>query len=336
MRRILIALAGMVLLSAAGLAQDASPDLKPTPAKAWPNPTGLVLLDVARAGDRLVAVGEQGVIVLSDDNGKSFRQAKAVPIDSALTAVTFTDAGHGWAVGHWGAIIATADGGETWQLQRVDSSVDQPLFSVAFKNAKEGWAVGLWSLLLHTDDGGKTWTADQLQPPPGSKKADRNLYKVFIDGAGSLYIAAELGSVVRSTDGGKSWVYLSTGYAGSFWTGLAASDGSLFVAGLRGNLYRSVDGGNSWMALDSGSKASISGLVETSGLLTGVALDGYTFVGNLRASSFAAHQLPDRATLTAVVTNKVGQLVITSKSGIIAQSEIQVANVADANPNVRR
>ncbi|MBW2369941.1 MAG: hypothetical protein JRH15_18880, partial [Deltaproteobacteria bacterium] len=35
-----------------------------------------VLLDVTTAGERLVAVGERGIVVLSDDAGHTWRQAK--------------------------------------------------------------------------------------------------------------------------------------------------------------------------------------------------------------------------------------------------------------------
>ncbi|WP_430515935.1 WD40/YVTN/BNR-like repeat-containing protein, partial [Pseudomonas fluorescens] len=50
-----------------------------------------VLLAVTRAGERLVAVGERGIVLLSDDSGVSWRQAK-VPVSVSLTAVQFVDA----------------------------------------------------------------------------------------------------------------------------------------------------------------------------------------------------------------------------------------------------
>ncbi len=68
------------------------------------NPAGNVLIAVARAGARLVAVGEHGVIVYSDDNGQRWRQAQ-VPVDLTLTSIAFADANHGWAAGHYGVIF---------------------------------------------------------------------------------------------------------------------------------------------------------------------------------------------------------------------------------------
>ncbi|WP_460940053.1 WD40/YVTN/BNR-like repeat-containing protein, partial [Pandoraea terrae] len=90
------------------------------PAHTWAAPTHMMLLDATRAGSRIVAVGEHGVILLSDDDGRTWRQARQVPVSATLSAVTFTDPKHGWVVGQWGVILATGDGGETWEKQRVD------------------------------------------------------------------------------------------------------------------------------------------------------------------------------------------------------------------------
>lgn len=186
-------------------------------------------LAAARVGARIVAVGEHGTIALSDD-GKSWRQARHVPVQSTLTSVAFSDAMHGWAVGHWGVVIHTDDGGETWSLQRSDLKVDQPLFSVYFKNSTEGFAVGLWSLLLKTSDGGRTWTQSKLVS--GKKEgADKNLFQLFSSRDGTLYISAEKGTVFCSTNAGATWTGIPTGYSGSLWTGVALSDGALLVGG---------------------------------------------------------------------------------------------------------
>ena len=55
-----------------------------------------LLLDAVKAGDRIVVVGERGHVLLSDDQGASWRQAK-VPTRATLTAVYFVDAQNGWA-----------------------------------------------------------------------------------------------------------------------------------------------------------------------------------------------------------------------------------------------
>jgi len=311
------ALACFCVAVAAQTASGTSTPLKIEPAHAWADPTHAMLLDVARAGARIVAVGEHGIVLLSDDGGGSYRQAKQVPASSTLTAVYFVDADHGWAVGQWGVILATADGGETWTLQRSDTSIDQPLFSVYFKDAHHGWAVGLWSLLLETEDGGHTWKVAKLPPPPGASKADRNLFHIFADRSGTLFIAAEQGLVLRSRDGGATWEYRQMGNKGSLWTGTASADGGIFVGGLLGHLYRSRDGGDTWAAIDSASTGSITDLIAAGDRVQGVGLDGFVISGTSTADRFTARQRPDRAALTGFIAARSGREILLSKDGIL-------------------
>jgi photosystem II stability/assembly factor-like uncharacterized protein len=296
------------------------PQLQILPAEHFSAAASTQILAATRAGKRIVTVGDHGVVLLSDDDGKTFRQARAVPVSSTLTAVSFADASTGWAVGHWGAILKTTDGGESWALQRSDNKVDQPLFSLYFKNPQEGWAVGLWSLMLHTTDGGATWSSVSLPPPPGAKKADRNLYAVFADAKGSLFVACEQGRIIRSTDGGNSWTYVDTGYAGSFWSGVALQDGALLVGGLRGTIYRSADGGDSWQASKTSFKSSVTAMVQQPDKsVLAVGLDGVTLLSVDNGVSFSGKQRADRAALTAVIDTQAGAPMLFSSNGPLAQ-----------------
>jgi photosystem II stability/assembly factor-like uncharacterized protein len=72
--------------------------------------------DVTTAGTRMVAVGERGHIMYSDDDGASWTQAD-VPVRVSLTAVYFPTAEKGWAVGHDGLVLHSSDGGKTWVKQ---------------------------------------------------------------------------------------------------------------------------------------------------------------------------------------------------------------------------
>jgi photosystem II stability/assembly factor-like uncharacterized protein len=281
------------------------------------NAAGTVqLLGAAHAGARLVAVGDHGVVLLSDDGGRTFRQASTVPADVTLTSVAFADARNGWAVGHWGVILRTKDGGENWTLQRSDIKVDQPLFSVYFKDAREGWAVGLWSLMLRTTDGGATWAVVTLPPPPGMKKADRNLYAIFSDTKGVLYVACEQGRVLRSVDSGAHWIYAETGYAGSFWTGVALQDGTVLVGGLRGTIYRSSDSGEHWQSAQTPFRSAITSLQQgPDGSVTAVGLNGTLLSSRDDGVSFTGRTLGDRAELTALVEAPDGTPVLFSEHG---------------------
>lgn len=224
---------------------------------------GFLLALAGTPGDppRLVAAGERGVIVLSDDGGRNWRQAK-VPVAVTLTALAFPVRNLGWAVGHGGVVLHSADGGESWvkQLdgiaaarsadqaaqaagdaalqkrtrQLVADGADKPFMAVHFADPRRGFVVGAYGLIFGTEDGGRTWQSwlDRVDNPKG-------LHLNAIAGAeDTLYLAGEQGLLLRSDDGGKRFLRLPPPYAGSFFAAAASAD-TLLLAGLKGNAFRS-------------------------------------------------------------------------------------------------
>ena len=87
---------------------------------------------------------------VSSSGGGWFAQSSGTLVQ--LEAVTFSDAAHGWAVGAYGTILATTDGGAIWSAQ--NSGTTERLYGVAFSDATHGWAVGWNGTILATTDGG--------------------------------------------------------------------------------------------------------------------------------------------------------------------------------------
>jgi photosystem II stability/assembly factor-like uncharacterized protein len=305
---------------AGGVAGDATKlmkELQQLPALHLAHPTHAEMLAVARAGSRVVVVGDHGTVLLSDDDGKAWRQAREVPTRVMLTSVSFVGAKMGWAAGHWGVILHTEDGGETWKLQRSDTTVDQPLFSVYFSDASNGIAVGLWSLAVRTTDGGASWTQVKMPALTAKETAGPNLYQVFPAKGGVLYVAAEQGLVYRSPDGGATWTLIKTGNRGSFWTGLALPDDSILVAGLNGKIWRSDNEGKTWTELESGLTGSLTALaLGSDGSVTGVGLEG-AVVTSKDGKAFTASPRPDRAALTALLPDGQREPLLFSKDGVV-------------------
>src|SRR4051812_45060652 len=117
-----------------------------------------LLTAVARAGDKLVAVGDHGHVLRSVDHGRTWTQSIA-PTRALLTGVSFPDAQHGWAVGHDGVILATADAGVTWTRQDSGKDLESVYLDVLFQDATHGMAVGAYGKFMLTTDGGRTWSA---------------------------------------------------------------------------------------------------------------------------------------------------------------------------------
>ena len=141
------------------------------PAEIEPLAESSLLLDLAMAGTRVVAVGERGHVLLSDDQGATWRQAKSVPTRVMLTAVFFADAEYGWAVGHDETILNTVDGGETWTRSHFAPEAQQPLLDLWFANRVSGIAVGAYGAYFTTNDGGRHWASAKFAPPPAKQPA---------------------------------------------------------------------------------------------------------------------------------------------------------------------
>ena len=254
-----------------------------------------VLLDVTTAGSRLVAVGERGIVVFSDDAGQTWNQAK-VPTSVSLTAVQFPTPKQGWAVGHAGVVLHSEDGGQSWTRQLdgslaarlameaaqadvnaagatgakaeiakrrladaqrlVDDGPGKPFLALQFENEQSGFVVGAYGLIFRTTDGGKSW-----QPWMSHLDNPKGLHLNAIRAVGkTIYLAGEQGLFFRSTDGGETFTRLATPYEGSYFTVAAIAPGGVILAGMRGNAYWSGDEGNTFVKVESPMPISFSAI----------------------------------------------------------------------------
>ena len=274
-----------------------------------------LLIAVAPAGARLVAVGDRGMIVLSDDAGAHWVQAASVPSQALLTGVCFLDAQHGVAVGHDEVILRSADAGRTWRRTHYAPDAQRPLLDVWCGAGGRVIAVGAYSTYLSSADGGASWNEVRFIPVPAAgapavaaTAADEgagggyHLNRIVSAGAARLYIAGEAGHLYRSDDGGDSWRALKSPYEGSFFGVLPLSQDAVLAFGLRGNLYRSEDAGSNWRKIDSGTVALLDGAASLSGgAVAIVGLAGAVLVSSDGGHSFTLLQQNDRAGLSAAV-----------------------------------
>lgn len=324
---------------------------------------GNTYLDIARAGDRLVVVGDRGFILYSDDRGQTWQQGSS-PTGVLLTAVCFANDQIGWAVGHDAVVLGTRDGGQTWQQQYSDelddasgdaaSSEDEfaededvdiyaddydiyadegdislvdtsgaPLLDVWCQSADRALAVGGYGYLLETSDGGSTWEKrmQRLDNPDGW-----HLYAISaVDGLPHLlFIAGEQGTLFRSQDAGTTWEKIESPYHGSFFGITSADPATLLVHGLQGNLWLSRDRGDSWTRVVTGLSSGVNaGTVLPDGTIVLVGNSGAMLLSRDKGSMVSVRFTPDRQTFSSVVSLRDGSLITVGAAGIRVINDIR-------------
>ncbi|HYP64865.1 MAG TPA: hypothetical protein VEQ14_00875 [Steroidobacteraceae bacterium] len=298
-----------------------------------------LLIAIAPAGQRLVAVGDRGIIVLSDDRGASWTQAEYVPSQALLTGVCFLDPQRGVAVGHDQVTLTTGDAGRTWKRTHFAPQAPGPLLDVWCGAGGRVIAVGAYSAYLISTDGGASWREVKFTPAaakaapahagaapaaPAAASADAeeeagggyHLNRIVTAGGGRLYIAGEAGHLYRSDDGGASWRSLTSPYEGSFFGVLPLTGDTVLAFGLRGHLYRSADAGDSWQQIDTGTVAMLTGAAPLGAhALAIVGLAGVVLVSRDGGRTVTLEQQADHAGLSAVVPAGDDRLAVAGEDG---------------------
>jgi len=349
-RRMLLAGAGLgflqaVFAPAASQAAPALPGPLRQPAGMTPRAARGFLTRVVRAGDRLVAVGERGLVVLSDDGGRQWRQAR-VPVSVTLTSASFADGRQGWIAGHSGVVLHTTDGGESWAIQTdgvalakaalaqaqglpdsaagrersiqqaqrlVDEGADKPLLSICFADANRGMAVGAYGLAATTSDGGKSWVPclNRLPNPEGL-----HLYAVARDGR-TWVVGGEQGVLMRSSDDGASFEPLVSPFKRSLFAATPTRNGGFVLAGLLGSACRIEPSGGAVAPIALPAPLTILSCIELlDGRVMLLAQGGRLLVSSDGVVHFTEQQPPRREPLTSLAEAADGGLVATSLGGV--------------------
>lgn len=301
------------VLALLALPVQAAPNDNVQPAATGRNVAKALLLDATRIGERVVAVGERGIVLYSDDDGASWKQS-AVPVDATLTSVVFADAEHGWITGHDATILATTDGGLTWQIQLRDPDLDVPLLALYFADMNTGIAVGGRGNVFRTRDGGNNWSNEVLLT---GDEFDGHLFGIGKADSGSLFIASERGVLFRSDDAGATWQELTSPYNGSFFGLAFPGHGRIVAYAMLGNIAVSSDNGDSWRMVSTATdKSLMSGTVMSDGTLVIAGLDGAVLVSHDAGETFISKPQADRRKVSRLLPTRDGAWLAFGDGGV--------------------
>jgi photosystem II stability/assembly factor-like uncharacterized protein len=274
-----------------------------------------VLLTIAKAGDRLVAAGDRGIVLISDDGGLHWSQAQT-GTGELLTAAIFPTAQEGWVVGQDSTILHSTDAGAHWTTQFTAANGDQALFSIATWPAAPATApshliaTGAYALVLETQDGGAHWAPQKLP----NLDEDYHLNCVLARGD-DVVITGEAGHGFVRHD--AKWTPMPVPYDGSQFGCLTGHDGAIYSFGLRGSLFVSTAAAPAWKRIETGEQRSIfGGTVLGSGALALVGSNGLVLQVDPATGKCRALPSPTGATLSGIVELSSGKWVIVGGDGV--------------------
>lgn len=278
--------------------------------------------DLVAVGEKLVAVGERGTIIVSDNKGESWeivhRDNKVAATLTDITAITDELL---LAVGHDSVILRSEDAGLSWTLVNSDSELGEPLLGTWSEDGKNVFLFGSFGKFLFSEDAGLTFEEQEL-PIYGE-----HLNAMAGNARDVRIMVGEMGLVLRSQDAGANWEKLDTFYNGSLF-GIANLNGARWVAyGMRGHVFFSGDDGNSWTQVNINSELPLYGhVVSESGkeiMIAGTA--GILVTLNDQGELINTGYARGLGTLTSVVVLPSGDVYVAGQRGLRQGSHNLVA-----------
>jgi len=289
------------------IAAATAPPENSTDQPIWRATHGL-LLGLARAGNRIVAVGTRGNILLSDNEGESWKISKS-GTDELLTGAVFTSGTEGWVIGQDERVLHSENAGDTWTEQHVAATSDQALFSIVAFSPKHLLASGAYNLILETNDG-VTWREGKLP----DLEDDYHLNCAAARGDDVL-VTGEAGHAFIRYAG--AWTAMKLPYDGSQFACATGKDGSFYSFGLRGRGFRAEPGAATWTPLQTGTQQSIFGAsVLADGRMVLVGATGYVAVYDPANGNTITLPPQTGATLCAALPVAGGEIIVAGDDGL--------------------
>jgi len=304
-------------------------DIIETPSR----PTSLapenLLTDADRAGERIVAAGERGHIIFSDDGGESWAQGE-VPVSVTLTGIDFGTEQHGWAVGHSGVVLHSGDSGASWELQL--TGVDAAELAIATRQEEIEAMEQRIEEAPEEEVADLEWALEDLIFSLENMQSDLEigpvnpLLDVWFENENHGFVVGAYGMFLRTTDGGKTWkdMGLQLDNPRSFHLNSIAqiTGGALVIVGEAGQIFASVDGGDTWETRESPYEGSLFGVMGTGSVneVLTFGLRGNTFMSTDIGKSWKVVPNEGGATLNDGVVADDGRITLVGNSGAVLLS----------------
>lgn len=304
-------------------------DIIETPARQTDLAASSLLNDAVLAGTRVVAVGERGHIIYSDDEGQTWSQSN-VPVAVTLNAVSFGSDTHGWAVGHSGVVLHTEDAGENWSLQL--TGIEAAELVIASKEDQIAAMEERIEEAPEDEKGDLEWALDDLFFSMENLQSDLDvgpvnpLLGVWFENDQHGFVVGAYGMILRTEDGGETWNDWSLNIRnaqGFHFNSIARiTGGALVIVGEAGQIHVSVDDGSTWELRESSYQGSLFGVIGTGKVneILAFGLRGTMLLSTDLGKNWRKVPSTAGATLNDGVVANDGRITLVGNGGVVLMS----------------
>jgi len=216
----------------------------------------LAALGVTLENGRAVAVGQQGLVMVADEDGgwqtlEAFTPERLMNVDANRNGLAVT-------VGAFGSVFLSKDGGKSWSNAAPDwmavansedgiTQTGPNLYGVSVEDDGRITIAGEWGLVLRSTDAGATWRVLHAGDTV-NQKDDASLFNIHVGDNGRMVAVGQVGQVLYSEDDGATWKSKDAGTVANLLS-VTRTSGGTYVATAMRDMRISKDGGRSWQQI---------------------------------------------------------------------------------------
>lgn len=264
---------------------------------------------------QFLAVGYNGIVIISTDDGETWNPATTPPTPSErnnMISVASDGNGNYLAVEEGGAIAISSDYGKTWTSAKTNTY--RNLNSVIYVNGKY-LAVGGEGTIISSADK-TTWI-------PAKSGTQDSLKSIVYDGK-SKYVAVGSGGKIFNSTNGETWIPTNSGTTSDLWAITYDGKEQYVAVGVDETIMTSKDDGNTWTKVKNLPEYSFFTSVVYDGKVkyTAVGLDGIMLMSLDKGETWTKVDIPsNRRNLYSIAYDGKGHYVVLGDSMLFSSED---------------